>query len=84
MQLWEVVHKTSLDHALGDQCVNLIGLCTLKGKDCTGIDFMCVTIIDSATSWFEVVELFMTALNQPDIPSMGKKVKKGRTHMKRF
>jgi hypothetical protein len=30
---------------------------TLKGKDGSSIDFMCLTMINSATSWFEIVEL---------------------------
>ncbi len=30
---------------------------TLKGKDGTVIDFMALTMIDPATSWFEIVEL---------------------------
>jgi hypothetical protein len=38
-------------------CVDLIGPYTLKGKDGTIIDFMALTMIDPATSWFEVVEL---------------------------
>jgi hypothetical protein len=40
-------------------CVDLIGLgpYTLRGKDGTEIDFMCLTMIDSASSWFEIVEL---------------------------
>jgi hypothetical protein len=38
-------------------CVDLIGLYTLKGKDGTIIDFMALTMIDPATSWFEVVDL---------------------------
>ena len=38
-------------------CVDLIGPYTLKGRDGTQIDFMCLTMIDPATSWFEVVEL---------------------------
>ncbi len=37
--------------------MDLIGPYTLKGKDKTQIDFMCVTMIDLATSWFEIVEL---------------------------
>ena len=36
-------------------CVDLIGPYTLKGKDGTVIDFMCLTMIDPATSWFEIV-----------------------------
>ena len=38
-------------------CVDLIGPYTLKGKDGTQIDFMCLTMIDPASSWFEMVEL---------------------------
>jgi hypothetical protein len=38
-------------------CVDLIGPYTLKGKDSSIIDFMCLTMIDPATSWFEIVEL---------------------------
>jgi hypothetical protein len=38
-------------------CVDLIGPYTLKGKDGLSIDFMCLTMIDPATSWFEIVEL---------------------------
>ena len=35
-------------------CVDLIGPYTLKGKDRTKIDFMCLTMIDPASSWFEI------------------------------
>jgi hypothetical protein len=38
-------------------CVDLIGPYTLKGKDGTIIDFMALTMINPATSWFEIVEL---------------------------
>ncbi len=38
-------------------CVNLIGPYTLKGKNSSILDFMCLTMIDSATSWFEMVKL---------------------------
>jgi hypothetical protein len=38
-------------------CVDLIGPYTLNGKDGSSIDFMCLAMIDPATSWFEVVEL---------------------------
>jgi hypothetical protein len=38
-------------------CVDLIDPYTLKGKDGTIIDFMALTMINPATSWFEVVEL---------------------------
>ncbi len=38
-------------------CVNLIGPYTMRGKGATEIDFMCLTMVDPASSWFEVVEL---------------------------
>jgi hypothetical protein len=38
-------------------CVDRIGPYTLKGKDGTIIDFMALTMIDPATSWFKIVEL---------------------------
>jgi hypothetical protein len=38
-------------------CVNLVGPYTLNGKDGSSIDFMALTMIDPAYSWFEVVEL---------------------------
>ncbi len=38
-------------------CVDFIGPYTLKGKDGTIIDFMALTMIDLASSWFKVVEL---------------------------
>ena len=44
-------------------CMDLIGPYTLKGKDSTEIDFMCVTMIDPAISWLEIVELPVTELN---------------------
>ncbi len=40
--------------------MDLVGPHTLKGKDGTEIDFMCLTMIDSASSWFEIVELPVT------------------------
>ena len=38
-------------------CVDLVGPYTLKGKDGSNIDFMCLTMINPVTSWFEIVEL---------------------------
>ncbi len=37
-------------------CVDLIGSYTLKGKDGTCIDHMCLTMIDPATYLVEIVE----------------------------
>ncbi len=38
-------------------CVDLIGPYTLKGKDNLQIDFMALTMINPAFSWFEIAEL---------------------------
>ena len=40
--------------------MDLIGPYTLKYKDGTEIDFMCMTMIDLASSWLELVELPVT------------------------
>ena len=40
--------------------IYLIGPYTLKGKYGTETDFMCLTMIDSDSSWFETVELLIT------------------------
>ena len=37
--------------------VDLIGPYTIKGEDNTSMDFMCMTMIDPVSGWFEVVEL---------------------------
>jgi len=37
--------------------VDLIGPYTLQGKDRSILDFMCLTMIDQATGWFEIIEL---------------------------
>jgi hypothetical protein len=38
-------------------CVDLVGPYTLKGKDGSSFDFMCLTMINPTTSWFKIVEL---------------------------
>ncbi len=45
------------DNFLERYSVDLVGPYILKGKDSSSIDFMCLTMIDSATSWFKIVEL---------------------------
>ena len=40
-------------------CVDLIGPYTIKGKDKSELDFMCLTMIDPATGWFENLELLV-------------------------
>ncbi len=54
-------------------CQNLIGPYTFKGKDKdkTQIDFMCITMIDPTTSWFEIVQL-MVLQQKFDIPTVTK------------
>ncbi len=52
-------------------CIDLIGPYTLKGKDSSSIDFMCLTMIDPVTSWFEIVEL-PTVAQEMTVPDVGK------------
>ncbi len=52
-------------------CVDLIDPYTLKGKDGSSIDFMCLTMINPATSWFEIVEL-PTVAQETTVPPAGK------------
>ncbi len=51
-------------------CVDLVGPYTLKGKNRSSIDFMCLTMIDPATSLFEIVEL--PTVTKLTVPNMGK------------
>jgi hypothetical protein len=59
-------------------CVDLIGPYTLRGKDGTEIDFMCLTMIDPASSWFEIVEL--PVITEAIIPLDTKGRKGKKTH----
>jgi hypothetical protein len=51
-------------------CVDLVGPYTLKGKDGSSIDFMCLTMINLATSWFKIVEL--PTVTKLTVPKAGK------------
>jgi hypothetical protein len=55
-------------------CVDLIDPYTHKGKDGSNIDFMCLTKINPATSWFEIVEL-STVAQETTVPPVGKSKK---------
>jgi hypothetical protein len=50
--------------------VDLVGPYILKGKDRSSIDFMCLTMIDPVTSWFEMVEL--PTITKLTVPNSGK------------
>jgi hypothetical protein len=52
-------------------CVDLIGPYSLKDKDGSNIDFMCLTMINPATSWFKIVEL-PTVTQEMTVPPVGK------------
>eukprot|EP00804_Cyclotella_cryptica_P009743 CCRYP_011229-RA/>CCRYP_011229-RA protein AED:0.34 eAED:0.17 QI:0/0/0/0.66/0/0/3/0/294 len=56
-------------------CGDLIGPYTLKKSGRTIIDFMCLAMIDPATSWFEIVELPTEELQEHSVPMSTK----GRT-----
>ena len=47
---------------------------TLKGKDGTEIDIMCLTMIDPASSWFEIVELTITTDTVIPLDTKGQRV----------
>jgi hypothetical protein len=49
--------KTVITNPWECLCVNLIDPYTLKGKDNSQIDFMALTMIEPASSWFEIAEL---------------------------
>ena len=54
--------------------MDLIGLYTLKGKDGTEIDFMCLTMIDQVSSWFKIVELLVTTDAAIPLDTKGQRV----------
>jgi hypothetical protein len=63
-------------------CVDLIGPYTLKGQDGSSIDFMCLTMINPATSWFKIVELPTVDLVMTVTPmGKGKKVTSSKNTM---
>jgi hypothetical protein len=49
--------KTVITNPWECLCVDLIGPYTLKDKDNLQIDFMALTMIDPASSWFKIAEL---------------------------
>jgi hypothetical protein len=51
-------------------CVDLLRQYTLKGKDNPGINFMCLTMIDPATSWFNIIKL--PTVTNLTVPNKGK------------
>jgi hypothetical protein len=63
-------------------CVDLIGPYTLKGKDGSRIDFMCLTMIYPTTSWLKIVELPTVAQEATVLPmGKGKKVTSSKNTM---
>eukprot|EP00804_Cyclotella_cryptica_P023907 CCRYP_010041-RA/>CCRYP_010041-RA protein AED:0.42 eAED:0.42 QI:0/-1/0/1/-1/1/1/0/279 len=73
--------KLAITNPWEASCVDLIGPYTLKGKDKTQIDFICVTMIDPATSGFEIVELPVSQLQELDIPMGTKGQRRKDTHV---
>ena len=51
--------KLVIDTLWENLCVDFTGPYTLRGKDKSEIDFMCLTKIDPASSWFKIVELLV-------------------------
>ena len=63
-------------------CVDLIGPYTLKSKDVRVIDFMCLTMIDPASSWLEVVQLPVTTDAVIPVDTKGQKGTKAHNNDK--
>ena len=42
--------------------MDLIGPYTIKARDKTILDFMCLTMIDPATGWFEIIDLTLASV----------------------
>ncbi len=57
LQYGHLPHKTVITIPWRALCANLIGPYTLKSKKSTVMDFMALTMINPATSWFKIVEL---------------------------
>ena len=53
----KLLTKKAITKPWSTLCVDLIGPYTLQGKDGSKLNFMCLTMIDPATSWFEIIEL---------------------------
>jgi hypothetical protein len=61
-QVWELPYAACHHKPLGNFLCESIRPYTLKGKDKTEIDCVCLTMFDPASSWFEtkIVELPVT------------------------
>ena len=47
-------------------CLDLVGPYTIRGKEGSEIDFMCLTMINPASSWFKIVELPVVAYSHTE------------------
>ncbi len=57
LQVMQVNKRRQLKYGHLPSSIDLIGPYTLKGKDGSAVDFMALTMIDPASSWFQLVEL---------------------------
>ena len=62
MQTWPLPPKIAETLPWRSVCVNLSSPYTIKAKDKTILDFMCLTMIDPATGRFEIIELPLTSV----------------------
>ena len=56
-EIWKIPARIAETVPWRTVCTDLIGPYTIQAKDGTILDFMCLTMIDPATGWFEIVEL---------------------------
>ena len=73
VQVWETPCKLIITNPWEAFCIDLIWSYTLKGKDGTEIDFMCLTVVYPASSWFEIVELRVTTDEVIPMDTKGRK-----------
>jgi hypothetical protein len=59
MQIDKLPTKLVIRNSWEALCVNPVWLYTINDKDKTEIDFVCLIMIDTATSWLEIAELIV-------------------------
>ncbi len=70
-EVWTSPTKAGHNDSLESIMCNIIVSYTLKGRDGSSIDFMCLTLMDPTTSWFEIMEL-PTFAQETTVPPAGK------------
>ena len=64
LQYGKLPTKNVISKPWGVLYVDLIWSSSLKGKDVTQLNFMCLTMIDTGSSWFGLIELPLTEVEK--------------------